>query len=66
MEVKVKDHPGLLKDEKTGVVTNTDQAGLAEYRAKIAKAKEIQGLKNQVNMLEERVKRLEGLINERS
>jgi hypothetical protein len=41
----------FVKDKKTGVVTNTDPTGLAEYKMKITKAQELNDLKYKVNSL---------------
>jgi len=53
-EIKVKD-TSYVKNERTGVVTNTDANALTEYKMKIKKSQELKDLKEQVNRLEREI-----------
>ena len=54
--------PGFVKDERTGIVTNVDTAGLAEYKNKKAQIKRMKTLEEVVHQLELKVARLEGQV----
>jgi hypothetical protein len=54
--------PGFVKDERTGIVTNVDMAGLTEYKNKKAQVKRMKALEEVVRQLEIKLARLEGQL----
>lgn len=51
----VKDRPELIKDQATGAVLNTDQQGLAAYRARRQQIRDQQVLATRVADLERKI-----------
>ena len=59
--IKVADHPGLVRDTRTGAIINTDQTKAAQ--ANINRQK-IRAQRQQVSELDTRVSNLENNVNE--
>lgn len=58
--IKVADHPGLVRDSKTGAIINTDQN---KVNAAIANRQKIKAQRQQVTDLGTRVTNLENNVN---
>ena len=55
--------PGYVKDEQTNAVTNNNDDKLVEYKNKIAKAKEFNAMKNEIEILKARVDHLDRMTD---
>lgn len=63
--IKVKDHPGLVRDAESKAILNTNDAALAKYREerdrelkKLQAVDEVQKLRNDVDEIKEMLKKL--------
>lgn len=60
---QVEDNPHLVKNLKTGVISNTDQDGYKAAVARKKRNKEIKHLRREVCDLKERIIKLEAVVN---
>lgn len=64
-QTKIKDLPGFIKDPNTGALINTDKIGYRSYietrKRNMAKNKEMENLKKEVDTLKGMVEKLIGM-----
>jgi len=61
-KVKVKDEPGLVRDQKTGAILNIDNRALIAYKNQKKKNQEIDDLKIKVDSMEKSIINIERML----
>lgn len=62
--IKVKDHPGLVRDKRSTAILNTDQEELAKYRSERDQKMKLQQTVNDVAELKNDMAEIKNLLQQ--
>lgn len=60
--VKVKDEPGLVRDTRSNAILSNDQGALKAYKARKQKERDLEDLRNKVDLMEGKLINIESLL----
>lgn len=64
MKLKVQDHPGLVRDSRSGAIINIDSDAYKEYQNRKNLQKKVSGMSQEISDLKQSVDEIKSLLTQ--